>query len=73
MVLVISNDGAPIPGDARPKVFERGFSTVEGRTGFGLAIAKKLVEGHGWRISLGDAKQTAFHIWISTLDIETKE
>jgi PAS domain S-box-containing protein len=63
-VLAIINDGKPIPADMQKRIFQRGFSSVEGRSGFGLAIVQKLVEAHGWEIRLANKPQTTFEIVI---------
>ncbi|MFW9916029.1 MAG: PAS domain S-box protein [Candidatus Thorarchaeota archaeon] len=62
--ILIANDGKPIPPEDRPKIFQRGFSTEEGRSGLGLAIVQKLVTAHGWQIDLADSPETAFIIRI---------
>ncbi|WP_418282858.1 PAS domain S-box protein [Halorubrum sp. DTA98] len=46
----VADDGPGIPKDNREQVFEGGFTTLEGGTGFGLAIVKEIVEAHGWEI-----------------------
>ena len=61
----IINDGSPIPPENREKVFLRGFSTKSKGTGIGLSIVKKLVEAHGWRVSLLDDSKTTFCIVIN--------
>ncbi|MCK5266107.1 MAG: PAS domain S-box protein, partial [Candidatus Thorarchaeota archaeon] len=61
----IINDGNPISPENREKVFLRGFSTKSKGTGIGLSIVKKLVEAHGWRVSLLDDSKTTFCIIIS--------
>jgi len=62
--ITISNDGIEIPDKIRPKLFQRGFSTSKTGKGFGLAIAKRIVEAHNWSISLLEGKETAFEISI---------
>ncbi|MFB6252336.1 MAG: PAS domain S-box protein [Halobellus sp.] len=52
----IEDDGAGIPEDERSEVFEYGFSTRPGGTGFGLAIALQSVEAHGWSIEATDGE-----------------
>jgi PAS domain S-box-containing protein len=46
----VEDDGDGIPADERSDIFEYGFSTRPGGTGFGLAIALQSVETHGWSI-----------------------
>ncbi|MFX0115953.1 MAG: ATP-binding protein, partial [Candidatus Hodarchaeota archaeon] len=64
MDLLVINDGKPISPENLSKIFERGFTTKEGSTGLGLAIAKKLVEAHDWRITIETAPTTTFRIAI---------
>ena len=60
----ISNDGKPVPKKLIDKIFERGVTSKKGGTGLGLAIVKKIVEAHGWQISLVVKPQTSFKIFI---------
>ncbi|WP_066413306.1 hybrid sensor histidine kinase/response regulator [Halorubrum aethiopicum] len=46
----VEDDGIGIPPDAREDVFDPGYSTDEGGTGFGLSIVRQVVEAHGWEI-----------------------
>jgi len=48
----IEDDGPGIPNDERDTVFEAGYSTQTGGTGFGLSIVKQVAEAHGWEISV---------------------
>lgn len=54
-LLHVRDEGPGIPAQELPKLFDRFNRWVEGRPGrlgFGLAIAKGLVEGHGGRIKV---------------------
>ncbi|MFQ5979321.1 MAG: PAS domain S-box protein [Candidatus Heimdallarchaeota archaeon] len=62
--ILISNDGIPIPASHCPKIFQPGFSPQKKGTGLGLATVKKLVEAHGWQISLEIAPKTTFRLCI---------
>jgi len=64
ILISITNDGKPINQKHRKKLFTRGFSSREGRKGLGMYIVKRLVEAHGWSISLGRNKKTTFKIFI---------
>jgi signal transduction histidine kinase len=52
----VADDGAGIPDDERDDIFEAGYSTADGGTGFGLAIVKEVVEAHGWEIRVTDSE-----------------
>jgi PAS domain S-box-containing protein len=52
----VADDGVGIPDDAGMDVFEAGFSTDDGGTGFGLRIVERIVRAHGWEIRATDAE-----------------
>ncbi len=63
--ILVINDGTTISDDVREKIFLRGFSTKTGGRGLGLYIVRKLVEVHGWKISLDDTPKTTFRIIVN--------
>ena len=60
----VADDGPGIPADEREAVFEAGYSTSDGGTGFGLRIVQQIVEAHGWEIAIeeGPAGGARFEI-----------
>jgi PAS domain S-box-containing protein len=52
--IYVEDDGPGIPVEKRDKVFEPGHSSAHGGTGFGLTIVKRIVEAHGWELSVAD-------------------
>jgi len=52
----VSDDGPGIPEDERESVFDRGFTTSDDGTGFGLAIVETVAEGHGWTVSVAESE-----------------
>jgi len=50
----VEDNGPGIPVEKRDKVFEPGHSSARGGTGFGLTIVKRIVEAHGWELSITD-------------------
>jgi PAS domain S-box-containing protein len=48
----VEDDGPGIPEGDRDRVFEPGFSTRSGGTGFGLNIVKEVFEAHGWTVTV---------------------
>jgi len=59
----VTDDGPGLPDDSHDEVFERGFTSVEDGTGFGLAIVESIATAHGWTIDAvpadGDADRGA--------------
>lgn len=51
----VVDDGSGIPKADREKVFELGYSTGEGGTGFGLNIVQEISTAHGWEVEITDA------------------
>ncbi|MDP2957827.1 MAG: ATP-binding protein [Longimicrobiales bacterium] len=51
----IADDGPGVPSELRERIFEPFFSTKEGGTGFGLALAQQTVEEHAGRLTLDDS------------------
>ena len=51
----ISDDGSGIPEDERDAVLEVGHSG-NGGTGFGLPIAQRVAEAHGWAMKITDSE-----------------
>jgi len=47
----VADDGPGIPATEREQIFERGYTTSDTGTGFGLAIVREIVDAHGWTIS----------------------
>jgi nitrogen fixation/metabolism regulation signal transduction histidine kinase len=53
--LEVADDGAGIPADLLPRIFEPRFSTTTSGSGLGLAIVRRLVEGWGGTIEVESA------------------
>ncbi|MGM0606353.1 MAG: PAS domain S-box protein [Halobacteriota archaeon] len=53
----VADDGPGIPAETRETVFESGYSTSDDGTGFGLSIVKRVVEAHGWSVSIVDSER----------------
>ena len=51
----VEYDGIGIDPDDRENLFAFGYSTNEEGTGIGLAVVKRIIEAHGWRIIVGES------------------
>ena len=61
--IAVHDTGAGIPADIRAKVFQPFFTTKPMGTGLGLAVVKRIAEGHGGRAQLVDCDRgTEFHL-----------
>jgi signal transduction histidine kinase len=52
----VADDGVGIPPDEREAVFERGYSTDDQGTGFGLAIVEEIAEAHDWTVEVTESE-----------------
>jgi signal transduction histidine kinase len=68
--IYIEDDGRGIPEDERDAVFEPGYSTGSGGTGFGLAIVQQLAEAHGWDVTVTDSQSGGARFELSGVDIQ---
>jgi len=72
----VADDGPGIPAEQRDELFERGYSTKQDGTGFGLSIVEGIVEAHGWEIAVteSDAGGARFEITgVESRNPPTKE
>ncbi|WP_410766669.1 histidine kinase N-terminal 7TM domain-containing protein [Haloferax sp. DFSO60] len=51
----VEDDGTGISEAERERVFERGYTTHEEGTGFGLPIIRSIADAHGWTVELTTA------------------
>ncbi|MFC7057160.1 sensor histidine kinase [Halovenus salina] len=64
----VADDGVGIPEGEREDIFEAGYSTAEEGTGFGLRIAKQIVDAHGWDIRVTDSDDDGAQFEITGID-----
>ncbi|MFW5949541.1 MAG: ATP-binding protein [Halolamina sp.] len=50
----VVDDGPGIASAERDRVFESGYSTAADGTGYGLDIVQRIVDAHGWSVSLAE-------------------
>jgi signal transduction histidine kinase len=62
--LLFINDGDPIPEIRRENIFSSHLESKTATGGLGLAIVKRIVEAHGWTISIDASDKTVFRITI---------
>jgi PAS domain S-box-containing protein len=65
----VEDDGPGIPEAERAKVFEMGYSGNAESSGSGLAIAKQIVEVHGWAIEVTDGTEGGARIEVSGVEV----
>jgi hypothetical protein len=64
----IGDTGPGMTENERDKVFERGYTTTEDGTGFGLAIARQIVEAHGEIITVDEGRNGSARFEIQGID-----
>jgi signal transduction histidine kinase len=51
----VADDGPGVPESDRETVFDRGYTTTDGGTGFGLAIVRDIAQAHDWAVTLTES------------------
>lgn len=62
--IYVQDTGPGIPEEDRELVFESGYTTGENNMGLGLTIVERIVDGHGWEITVANGPEggTRFEI-----------
>ncbi|QLG29957.1 PAS domain S-box protein (plasmid) [Halorarum halophilum] len=68
--IAVEDDGPGISEDKRADVFEPGYTTKDEGTGFGLNIVKKVVDAHGWDITVTGGADGGARFEITGADID---
>jgi signal transduction histidine kinase len=65
----VADDGPGIPESDRERVFETGYSTSDGGTGFGLEIVATVATAHGWDVRVTDAADGGARFEFTGVDV----
>lgn len=68
--LLVSNDGLPIPAEARKSIFVPFFTTKRTGNGIGLSLSRRMMIQQGGNLSLSDLPQSGYH---TTFSLEFQE
>lgn len=64
------NNGLTIPEETKPMIFDEGYSSTGFGKGLGLAIVRRIVDAHGWRLFLDErCEDVCFTVEIAKSDI----
>lgn len=66
------DDGDGIPEEKRDSVFDKGMTTDQDGTGFGLAIVQSVVDAHGWSISATEGVDGGARFEVRDIDALAK-
>jgi PAS domain S-box-containing protein len=65
----VADDGPGIPPGERETVFEAGYSTSEGGTGFGLRIVRQAAETHRWTVEVTESETGGARFEVRGVDV----
>jgi PAS domain S-box-containing protein len=64
----VADDGPGIPPGERDEIFERGYSTADRGTGFGLAIVEAIADAHGWTVEATESERGGARFEVSSVE-----
>lgn len=68
--LVVEDDGPGIDPELRETIFNRGYSTDDEGTGFGLSIVEQIARAHEWSVSAGRGSEGGAQFTFDGVDFE---
>ena len=66
----VADDGPGIPEDRREDVFDRGFTTDDDGTGFGLSIVEEAAKAHGWTVDVTESANGGARFEVTGVETE---
>ena len=66
----VADDGPGIPEDRREDVFDRGFTTADDGTGFGLSIVEEAAKAHGWTVDVTESTNGGARFEVTGVETE---
>jgi signal transduction histidine kinase len=64
----VADDGPGIPEAERDRVFDRGYSTSEDSTGFGLSIVAQIADRNGWTVGASESDGGGARIEVTGIE-----
>jgi len=64
----VADDGPGIPDSVKDDIFDHGFTTAPGGSGYGLSVVRTIVNAHGWDILVTDAESGGARFEITGID-----
>ena len=68
----VEDTGPGIPEGSREDVFDHGYTSESGGTGFGLTIVRRIAEAHGWQVAVVEGADGGARFEFTDVDIEDR-
>jgi len=65
LTIIFADEGKGIPDEVLKKIWEPFFTTKEKGSGLGLPIVKKIVEGHGGNVGIGNGREKGAQVTVT--------
>ncbi|MBE9580721.1 MAG: HAMP domain-containing histidine kinase [Proteobacteria bacterium] len=65
LTIIFADEGKGIPDEVLKKIWEPFFTTKEKGSGLGLPIVKKIVEGHGGTVGIGNDREKGAQVTVT--------